>query len=113
MSTELGIRAPRIAAGPIAERFGRRAFTSVAAATLPSATFGGNLARIAAMTDSSRMVPLIAAKPPSSGTLGTARPTCLSAISVAGTVHSRCRRNSRVYSPSPRSQNVRVELIRM
>ena len=62
-------------------------YASVAAATLPAATLPENLSLIALITDSSFRMPETAAKPPSSGTFGTGRPTWRSEISVAATVH--------------------------
>jgi hypothetical protein len=60
---------------------------SAAAATLfASATLAGNFSRMACATASSVISPDSAAKPPSSTALGSGRPRCLSAISVAGTV---------------------------
>ena len=57
---------------------------ALAAATFFSAIALGNLARIAAMMESSWSCPVAAANAPSNGTFGTARPTCFSASSVAG-----------------------------
>jgi hypothetical protein len=56
---------------------------------LASATVAVNLSRIAASTDSRRIRPVMAAKLANSGTLGTARPTCLRASSLAGQVNIR------------------------
>ena len=77
----------------------------------PRRTLAGNFSRIAAPTESSEISPEIAANPPSSAALGSGRPMCLSANSVAGTVHRRSARKPAANSPSPRSSKLREVLI--
>ncbi len=82
-----------------------------AAATLPSPALPGKRSRIAAVTDSSRSSPVSAAKPPSSAALGSGRPRCPRASSVAGTVERRSGRKPSTNSSSPSSSKPRLVLI--
>ena len=57
-----------------------------AAAALPSPTRAGKRSRIAAQTESSETILVIAAKPPRSAAFGSGRPRCSRASSLAATV---------------------------
>jgi hypothetical protein len=65
-------------------------------------------------TEASEISPVSAAKPPSSAALGSGRPRCSSASSVAGTVSSRSRAEAaRRTRRDPSSSKLRLVLISM
>ena len=83
-----------------------------AAAAFPSPSGPANRSRIAATTDASVITPVSAANAPRRGTLGSGRPRCSRASSVAGTVSARSGRRPRTSSASPSSSKPRAVLTR-